>query len=66
VTPGSPADIAGIVENDIILEANGKKVTKDNSLAKIIQASSVGDELTLKILHKGEEKVIKAKLAERK
>src|SRR3989338_3000495 len=66
VTPGSPADIAGIIENDIILEANGKKVTKDNSLAKIIQASSVGDELTLKILHKGEEKVIKAKLAERK
>ena len=66
VTPGSPADITGIVENDIILEANGKKITKDNSLAKIIQASSVGDKLTLKILHKGEEKTITATLVERK
>ncbi|MBI5913314.1 trypsin-like peptidase domain-containing protein [Candidatus Azambacteria bacterium] len=66
VTPGSPADIAGIVENDIILEANGKKITKDNPLAKTIQASKVGDAIRLKVLHKGTEKTVTATLAERK
>lgn len=66
VTPGSPADIAGIVENDIILEANGKKITKDNPLAKIIQASRVGDTINLKVLHRGAEKIITATLTERK
>lgn len=66
VTPGSPADKAGIAENDIILEFNGKKITEDNSLAKMIQNSQVGDTVTLKILHKGKEKTIKVTLAERK
>ncbi|MBI3685539.1 trypsin-like peptidase domain-containing protein [Candidatus Azambacteria bacterium] len=66
VTPGSPADIAGIVENDIILEADGTKITKDNPLAKIIQARNVGDTLTLKVLHKGAEKTLKVTLSERK
>lgn len=66
VTPGSPADKAGIVENDIILEFNGKKITEDYSLAKAIQSSQVGDIVTLKILHKGEEKEVKVTLTERK
>ncbi len=66
VTPGSPADVAGIAENDIILEANGKKIDKDNTLAKIIQNSAVGETLKLKISHKGQEKTLDVKLAERK
>ncbi|OGD32029.1 hypothetical protein A3C91_01580 [Candidatus Azambacteria bacterium RIFCSPHIGHO2_02_FULL_52_12] len=66
VTPGSPADVAGVIENDIILEVNGQKITKDNPLAKMIQNSKVGDALKLKILHKGQEKTISATLAERK
>lgn len=66
VVPGSPADVAGIEENDIILEANGKKITKDNSLAKVIQTSKVGDVIRLKVLHKGTEKTVTATLAERK
>lgn len=66
VTPGSPADLAGIVENDIILEADGQKISADNSLAKVIQAHNVGDSVTLKILHKGAEKTLKVALAARK
>lgn len=65
VTPGSAADKAGIVENDIILEINGEKVNEENSLAKLIQKYSVGDTITLKILHKGEEKEVQAMLGER-
>lgn len=65
VAPGSAADKAGIVENDIILEINSEKVTQDNSLAKLIQKYRAGDTITLKILHKGEEKEVQATLGER-
>lgn len=64
VIPGSPADKAGLVENDIILEVNGVKVDENNSLAKLIQQYNVGDEITLKVLHKGREKEVKLKLEE--
>lgn len=66
VIPGSPADKAGITENDIILEINGKKVTEDNPLSDIIALYNVGDELTLKVWHKGEIKDMKVKMEEKK
>lgn len=65
VVPGSPADKAGIVENDIILEVDGKKVTEKQNLSKLIQKHKVGDEVKLKIWHKGEEKTVKTRLEER-
>lgn len=64
IIPGSPADKAGLVENDIILEADGKKLDEKESLANIIQKHNVGDEVNLKVLHRGEEKAIKVKLGE--
>jgi len=66
VIPGSPADKAGLVENDIIIEINGEKVTGDNPLAKIVGKYKAEDEITLKIFHKGEEREIKVKLEEMK
>ncbi|NQU99878.1 MAG: trypsin-like peptidase domain-containing protein [Parcubacteria group bacterium] len=65
VVPGSPADKAGIVENDIILEVGGKKVTDKNNLAKLVNEYKIGQEVELKIWHKGEEKTIKVKLEKR-
>jgi S1-C subfamily serine protease len=65
VIPGSPADKAGLVENDIILEVDGQKVNQENPLAKLIQKHQFGDTVTLKILHKGEEKTVQVQLAER-
>lgn len=66
VVPGSPADKAGIVENDIILEINSEKISEDNGLAEIVNKKSVGDEIVMKVWHKGEEKISKAVLTERK
>jgi len=54
VIPGSPADKAGLVENDIILEINGEKIRENNSLARSIAERVPGDTITLKIYHKGE------------
>lgn len=66
VAPGSPADKAGIVENDIILEVNGTKIDAQNPLQVLIGKYSVGDVITIKLLDKGAEKQIKVKLEERK
>ena len=66
IVPGSPADKAGIVENDIILEVKGVKITEEHSLAKEIQNYKPGDEVELKILQKGKEKTVKVKLEEYK
>lgn len=66
VIPGSPADKANIVENDIILEINGKKINKDNQLGDAIIKYNVGDTITLKVWHKGEIKDVPVKLEERK
>jgi len=62
VIPGSPADRAGIVENDIILEIDGIKLDNKKSLASIIRQKQIGDIVKLKILHKGEEKIVEVKL----
>lgn len=66
VIPSSPGDKAGLVENDIILEADGLKLDENNSLSDIVASHNVGDEVTLKISHRGEEKTVKVKLEERK
>jgi len=62
VVPGSPADKAGILENDIILEVDGVKLDGKKSLALLIRQKKVGDEITLKILSKGKEKEVKVTL----
>ncbi len=65
VVPGSPADKAGIVENDVILEVNGQKIDANNSLVDLLSRFNVGDQITLKIWHKGDTKEISVKLEER-
>jgi len=66
VVPGSPADKAGLVENDIILEVNGEKVTQENNLAKLLAKYKPNEIVRLKIYHKGEEKEVEALLSEKK
>lgn len=66
VVPGSPADKAGISENDIILEINGQKIDTKHQLGDMIAKYNVGDSVTLKIWHKGEEKTVQVKLEERR
>jgi len=66
IVPGSPADKAGLVENDIILEVNGQKINETDTLAKKIQNFKSGDSITLKVLDKGKEKTVKVTLEEYK
>ena len=62
VAPGSPADKAGIVENDIILEVDGVKLDDKASLSSIIREKTIGQVINLKILHRGAEKNVSVTL----
>lgn len=66
VIPGSPADKAGLQENDIILEVNGTRVDESNSLIKLLKAYKVGDTINLKVFHTGSEKFAPVTLRENK
>jgi serine protease Do len=66
VVPGSPADKAGLLENDIILEINGVKLDSEHSLTTEIQKYKPDNSITLKILSKGKEKTVTVTLAEAK
>ncbi len=57
VLPGSPAEKAGVLEHDIVLEIDSKKITKDLPLSDVIQNHEVGDKLRLKILRRSGEEV---------
>ncbi|RUA12409.1 MAG: hypothetical protein DSY82_01365 [Flavobacteriia bacterium] len=65
VVPGSPADKAGLMENDIILEVNGKKVNSRNQLADLIEKYKSNDKIKLKVYHKGKEKTVELTLGEK-
>lgn len=64
VTPGSPADKAGVVEDDIILEIDGVKIDEQHSLASQIRRKQAGQGVKLKVLHDGKEREVSTTLAE--
>ena len=62
VIPGSPADKAGLVENDIILEIDGTKLDSNTSLSSVVRNKQVGQTISVKIQHDGNEKTVQVKL----
>jgi len=64
IIPGSPANKAGLMENDIILEVAEQKIDQNYSLSKEIQKYKPGDKIKFKVYHQGEEKELKITLEE--
>ena len=64
IIPNSPAERAGIKENDIILELNGEKISEE--LQDMLQNFSVESEVELTILRKDKQMKATVKLEERK
>ncbi len=56
VQAGSPAEKAGVVRGDILLEANGTPVNTTEALQGLVAARSPGDTVTLKLRHGEVEK----------
>ncbi len=55
VVKGSPAEKAGIMRGDIVLEYNGKKVKSADSLRNAVAQTKAGAQVNIKILRKGKE-----------
>jgi serine protease Do len=62
----SPAEKAGILENDVVLTFNGKKLDREHPIVDFLEESNVGDVVELSILRDGKEFLAKAVLEERK
>ena len=54
VVKNRPADVAGILAGDIIVEADGTTITSHQQLVGIVLSQMVGDELKVKIYRDGE------------
>lgn len=66
IIPGSPADKAGVKENDIITELNGEKIGEEMDMRDLLQKYAVGSEIELTVLRKDKQLTLKATLEERK
>lgn len=61
----SPAEAAGIKENDVVTAINGTTLTEDVELADVVDRCGVGDTITLDVLRDGKPLQLKATLQER-
>ncbi len=66
VTPGGPADKAGIKENDILVSINDQAIDENNSITSILRKYKPGDAVTIKLLRAGKEVSVSVKLGELK
>jgi Do/DeqQ family serine protease len=64
VTPGSPAERAGLKQGDVIVAFNGAPIVDSNSLRNSVAGSAPGTEVTLTILRDGKEQQVRATLGE--
>lgn len=56
VTPGGPADVAGIAPGDVILSVDGRPVTRSDELIVAIRAKAPGDTVVLRVRSGGDER----------
>jgi serine protease Do len=64
VTPGGPADKAGLKAGDVILELNGTDVNDPNTLRNEIAATAPGSQITLTINRNGTQQQVQATVGE--
>ena len=65
VTPGGPADKAGIKRGDVILQFKGKKVTNSTELRRVVAQASPGSKVKITLLRDGREIEVTVALGER-
>jgi serine protease Do len=66
VMSDTPAEKAGIERGDIIIEFNGRKIEEMNDLPRAVATTPPNAEVPVKLLRKGQEKVVQVKVAELK
>jgi serine protease Do len=64
VTPGSPAEKAGIIRGDVIRKVNGYEVKDTIALVNRIAEADIGSNLTIDLVRDGATKTVNAKVIE--
>ncbi len=64
VLPGGPADAAGVVRGDVLLQLDGQAVNDVIELMHVLGEHQVGDEVELTVLHGDDERTLAATLGE--
>ena len=64
VTKGGPAANAGIEPEDVIVEFNGKPVSKNDDLPQIVASTAPGTTVPVKVLRGGKERTFNVKVEE--
>ena len=64
VVEGSPANKAGLLENDIILKVDEQSISGPEALVKSIRSHAKGDKVRLEILRGGKSQTIEATLGQ--
>ena len=64
VDKGGSGDKAGIHEGDIVIEYEGEAVKSASKLHKLVAKTPINKQVTIKVLRKGKEKILKAKIKE--
>lgn len=63
VAADSPANLAGILKDDVILAVDGKGVSKNEAVARIVSARQPGDLIKIKYRRSGADKETEVRLA---
>jgi len=66
VSPGSPAEQAGLKRGDVILRLNGSEVADSNALRNQISSTAPGSRIDLTVLRDGRERTVSANLRDLK
>jgi serine protease Do len=64
VTPGSPAEKAGIIRGDVIRKLNGDEVKDTMALVSRIAEADIGSKLTIGLVRDGQDKTVVATVTE--
>ncbi len=63
VEPGSPADEAGVTDEDVVTAVDDRDVSSMVDLAAAVRTKAPGDQVTLTLLRDGEERTVEVTLA---
>ncbi len=64
VSPGTPAEKAGLKEGDVVVEFEGKKVEDSRQLRLMVAQTPPGAQVRFKVMREGKERQVSATLAE--
>ena len=62
VSPGGPADDAGMQRGDVIIGFNGKKIKNENDLSKIVSGASIESFVDVDIIRGGKKKTLSVRV----